>query len=50
VYVLDDRLQGESKIPRCEPRSRAAVYLGRSPHHAQSVWGESVLSVRRVAL
>jgi hypothetical protein len=37
VYVLDDRLQGENKIPRWEPRSRVAVYLGHSPHHAQSV-------------
>jgi hypothetical protein len=34
---LDDRLQGDGKIPRWEPRSRVAVYLGHSPHHAQSV-------------
>jgi hypothetical protein len=29
--------RGKGKIPRWEPRSRVAVYLGHSPHHAQSV-------------
>jgi hypothetical protein len=37
VYVLDDRLQGDSKIPRWEPRSQVGVYLGHSPYHAKSV-------------
>jgi hypothetical protein len=37
VYGLDDHLQVEGKIPRWEPRSRVAVYLGHSPHHIQSV-------------
>ncbi len=37
AYVLDARLQGGSKIPRWEPRSRVGVYLGHSPHHANNV-------------
>lgn len=37
AYVLDDRLQGDNKIPRWEPRSRLGVYLGHSPYHAQNV-------------
>ena len=37
VYALDSNLQGGSKLPRWEPRSRAGVYLGRSKHHASNV-------------
>jgi hypothetical protein len=37
AYVLDARLQGGSKIPRWEPRSRVGVYLGHSPYHANNV-------------
>ncbi len=37
AYVLDARLQGGSKIPRWEPRSRIGVYLGHSPHNANNM-------------
>jgi hypothetical protein len=37
VYVLDPRLQQGSKIPKWQPRSRQACYLGHSPRHAQTV-------------
>ena len=37
VFALDASLQGESKLPRWDPRSRAGVYLGRSKHHASNV-------------
>jgi hypothetical protein len=37
VYILDAGLQGNSSIPKWEPRSRAGVYLGQSPTHAGSV-------------
>jgi hypothetical protein len=37
VYILDAGLQGNSSIPKWEPRSRAGVYLGQSPTHAGSI-------------
>ncbi len=37
VYVLDPRLQQGNKIPKWQPRSRQACYLGHSPRHAQTV-------------
>jgi hypothetical protein len=37
VYVLDPRLQQGQKIPKWQPRSRQACYLGHSPRHAQTV-------------
>jgi hypothetical protein len=37
VFVLEARLQAGHKIPKWEPRSRMAVYLGRSPQHASNV-------------
>jgi hypothetical protein len=37
VFVLEARLQAGHKIPKWEPRSRMAIYLGRSPHHATNV-------------
>lgn len=37
VYVLDPRLQQGHKIPKWQPRSRQACYLGHSPRHAQTV-------------
>jgi hypothetical protein len=37
VFVLEPRLQQGLKIPKWQPRSRQAVYLGHSPHHAQTV-------------
>ena len=37
VFVLEARLQAGHKIPKWEPRSRMAIYLGHSPQHASSV-------------
>jgi hypothetical protein len=37
TYALDASLQGDGKLPRWDPRSRAGVYLGRSKHHASNV-------------
>jgi hypothetical protein len=37
VYVLDPKLQDGDKIPKWNPRSRRALYLGLSPHHAVTV-------------
>lgn len=37
VYVLDPRLQQGNKIPKWQPRSRQACYLGHSPRHTQTV-------------
>jgi hypothetical protein len=37
VYVLDLHLQQGSKIPKWQPRSRQACYLGHSPKHSQTV-------------
>jgi hypothetical protein len=44
VYVLDPRLQQGNKIPKWQPRSRQACYLGHSPRHAQTV--PVVLNIR----
>jgi hypothetical protein len=37
VFVLDPTLQQGHKLPKWQPRSRQAVYLGHSPRHAQTV-------------
>jgi Reverse transcriptase (RNA-dependent DNA polymerase)/GAG-pre-integrase domain len=37
AYALDSNLQNQKKISKWESRARMAVYLGPSPHHAQSV-------------
>jgi hypothetical protein len=37
VFVLEARLQAGHKIPKWEPRSRMAIYLGRSPQNASNV-------------
>jgi hypothetical protein len=37
VFVLEPRLQQGLKVPKWQPRSRQAVYLGHSPRHAQTV-------------
>ncbi len=37
VFMLDPSLQQGHKIPKWKPRSRQAVYLGHSLHHAQTV-------------
>jgi hypothetical protein len=37
VFVLDPTLQQGHKLPKRQPRSRQAVYLGHSPQHAQTV-------------
>ncbi len=37
VFVLEPRLQQGLKIPKWQPRSRQAVYLGHSPCHANTV-------------
>eukprot|EP00957_Ditylum_brightwellii_P032465 2460252-Ditylum_brightwellii.AAC.2 len=39
VYILDSSLQTGTGIgpPKWDPRSRAGVYLGHSPHHAGNV-------------
>ena len=34
VYVLNESLQGEKKIPKWDPRARAVIYLGQSTEHA----------------
>jgi hypothetical protein len=37
VFVLEPRLQQGLRIPKWQPRSRQAIYLGHSPRHAQTV-------------
>jgi hypothetical protein len=37
VYVLDPKLQDGHKLPKWQPRSRHAQYLGNSPLHASTV-------------
>jgi hypothetical protein len=37
VFVPQARLQAGHSIPKWEPRSRMAVYLGHSPEHALNV-------------
>ena len=37
VYVLDPRLQDGHKLPKWEPQSRHAQYVGYSPLHASTV-------------
>jgi hypothetical protein len=37
VFVLDPKLQQGHKLPKWQPRSRQAIYLGHSPRHAQTV-------------
>ena len=37
VYVLEPRLQDGQKLPKWEPRSRQAIYVGVSPMHASTV-------------
>jgi hypothetical protein len=37
VFVLDPTLQQGHKLPKWQPRSRQAIYLGHSPRHAQTV-------------
>ena len=37
TYVLTDKLQGTSKPPRWEPRTRTGIFLGHSSEHASSV-------------
>ena len=37
VYVLQPRLQDGGKIPKWDPRSRQAQYMGASPLHASTV-------------
>jgi hypothetical protein len=34
VFILEPHLQAGHKIPKWEPRSHMAIYLGHSPHHA----------------
>jgi Reverse transcriptase (RNA-dependent DNA polymerase) len=37
AYALDSNLQNQKKINKWACRARMAIYLGPSPHHAQSV-------------
>lgn len=37
VYVLDERIANNKKIPKWEDKARVGVYLGPSPRHARSV-------------
>jgi Reverse transcriptase (RNA-dependent DNA polymerase)/GAG-pre-integrase domain len=37
AYALESNLQNQKKVNKWESRSRIAIYLGPSPHHAQSV-------------
>ena len=37
MYVLDPKLQDGHKLPKWQPRSRHAQYLGNSPLHASTV-------------
>ena len=37
AYVLDPTLQGGKKLPKWQPRSRRAVFLGLSKKHAASI-------------
>jgi hypothetical protein len=46
VFVLEPRLQAGHKIPKWEPRSRMAIYLGLSPQHASNV--PLVLNIKTV--
>jgi hypothetical protein len=36
-YVLNPKLQGGQKIPKWQPRSRQAIFIGFSKQHSQSV-------------
>ena len=44
VFVLDESLQANNRIPRWEPRARQGVFLGFSSHHANTV--AYVLNIR----
>ena len=44
VFVLDESLQADNRIPRWDPRSRQGVFLGFSSHHANNV--AYVLNIR----
>jgi hypothetical protein len=44
VFVLDDTLQSDHRIPRWDPRSRQGVFLGFSSQHANNV--AYVLNIR----
>ena len=37
AYILNNELAAGKSIPKWQKRARLGVYLGRSPHHAQSV-------------
>jgi hypothetical protein len=37
TYVLDPKLQDGKKLPRWEPRSRLAMFMGFSAHHAHTI-------------
>jgi len=37
IFVLEAALQQGNKIPKWQPRSRLALYLGHSPNHAQTI-------------
>ena len=50
VFVLDHRLQGDSKIPKWEPRARVGVFMGHSPVHAGNVALVLNLQTRHVSL
>jgi len=36
-YVLDPKMQNGMKLPRWEPRSRRALFVGMSPNHSSNV-------------
>ena len=36
-FILDDKLQGNSKTPKWDPRACLGIYVGHSPCHAGSV-------------
>jgi hypothetical protein len=37
MYILDNRLQAGQKISKWDARSRLAIYIGPSIHHASNV-------------
>jgi hypothetical protein len=37
VFILEPRLQQGLRIPKWQPRSHQAIYLGHSPCHTQTV-------------
>ena len=37
VYVLDNSLQGQRPFHKWKGRSKAGIYIGRSPHHGRNV-------------